>query len=112
MGGLGGLLEKLQQGGHGEVAKTWVDSGQNRPIQPGSLGSALGPSIIKALSEKTGLSEQEVTAQLSQLVPGFVDKLTPQGRLLHTKNLPGSAAEFPRAPASALGPCRFLAVAQ
>ena len=81
MGGLGGLLEKLQQGGHGEVAKTWVDSGQNRPIQPGSLGSALGPSIIKALSEKTGLSEQEVTAQLSQLVPGFVDKLTPQGRL-------------------------------
>jgi uncharacterized protein YidB (DUF937 family) len=81
LGGLGGLLEKLQQGGHGEVAKTWVDSGQNQPIQPGSLGSALGPSIIKALSEKTGLSEQEVTAQLSQLVPGFVDKLTPQGRL-------------------------------
>jgi uncharacterized protein YidB (DUF937 family) len=33
------------------------------------------------LSEKTGLSEQEVTVQLSQLVPGFVDKLTPQGRL-------------------------------
>jgi uncharacterized protein YidB (DUF937 family) len=27
------------------------------------------------------LSEQEVTAQLSQHLPGFVDKLTPQGRL-------------------------------
>ena len=33
LGGLGGLLEKLQQGGHGEVAKTWVDSGQNQPIR-------------------------------------------------------------------------------
>jgi uncharacterized membrane protein YeaQ/YmgE (transglycosylase-associated protein family) len=33
------------------------------------------------LSEKTGLSEQQVTAQLSQLLPGLVDKLTPQGRL-------------------------------
>ena len=81
LGGLGGLLEKLQQGGLGEVAKSWVGSGQNQPISPGPLGSALGPSIVKALAEKTGLSEQEVAAQLSQVLPGFVDKLTPQGRL-------------------------------
>ena len=81
LGGLGGLLEKLQQSGHGDVAKSWVDSGPNQPVPPGSLGSALGPSIIKALAEKTGLSEQEVSAQLSQVLPGFVDKLTPQGRL-------------------------------
>ena len=66
LGGLGGLLEKFQQSGHGDVAKSWVGSGQNQPISPGSLGSALGPSIIKALAEKTGLSEQELTAQLSQ----------------------------------------------
>ena len=63
------------------MAKSWVGSGQNQPISPGPLGSALGPSIIKALAQKTGLSEQEVTAQLSQSLPGFVDKLTPQGRL-------------------------------
>ncbi len=81
LGGLGGLLEKLQQSGQGEVAKSWVGNGPNPPISPGSLGSALGPSIIKALAEKTGLSEQEVTAQLSQALPGLVDKLTPQGRL-------------------------------
>ena len=65
----------------GDVAKSWVDSGQNQPISPGPLASALGPSIIKALAKKTGLSEQEVAAQLSQALPGFVDKLTPQGRL-------------------------------
>src|SRR5262249_10594113 len=72
LGGLGGLLETLQQRGHGEVTKSWVGSGQNQPISPGSLGSALGPSIIKALAEKTGLSEQEVTTHLSQLLPGLV----------------------------------------
>jgi uncharacterized protein YidB (DUF937 family) len=81
LGGLGGLLEKLQQGNLGDVAKSWVGNGQNQPISPGSLGSVLGPSIVKTLAEKTGLSEQEVTAQLSQVLPGFVDKLTPQGRL-------------------------------
>jgi uncharacterized protein YidB (DUF937 family) len=80
-GGLGGLLEKLQQSGQGEVAKSWVGSGPNPPISPSALGSALGPSIVKTLAEKAGMSEQEVTAQLSQILPGFVDKLTPQGRL-------------------------------
>jgi uncharacterized protein YidB (DUF937 family) len=81
LGGLGGLLEKLKQSGHGDVTKSWVDQGENKPIAPGSLGPALGPSVIKTLAEKTGMSEQEVTAQLSQILPGFVDKLTPQGRL-------------------------------
>jgi uncharacterized protein YidB (DUF937 family) len=81
LGGLGGLLEKLQQSGQGDVAKSWVGNGPNPTISPGSLGSALGPSVIKTLAEKTGLSEQEVTAQLSQFLPGFVDNLTPQGRL-------------------------------
>jgi uncharacterized protein YidB (DUF937 family) len=30
LGGLGGLLEKLQQSGHDDVAKSWVGSGQNQ----------------------------------------------------------------------------------
>lgn len=81
LGGLGGLLEKLQQSGHGDVVKSWVDTGQNQPVPPSSLGSALGPTLIKTLAEKTGMSEQEVTTQLAQALPGFVDKLTPQGRL-------------------------------
>ena len=62
------------------MAKSWVDTGQNQPVPPSSLGSALGPTLIKTLAEKTGLSEQEVTTQLAQALPGFVDKLTPQGR--------------------------------
>jgi uncharacterized protein YidB (DUF937 family) len=81
LAGLGGLLEKLQQGGHGEAAKSWVGNGQNQAITPASLGSILGPSVIKGVAAKLGKSEEEVTAQLSQLLPGLVDKLTPQGRL-------------------------------
>ena len=33
------------------------------------------------LAQKSGLSEEEITKQLSQVLPGLVDKLTPQGRL-------------------------------
>jgi uncharacterized protein YidB (DUF937 family) len=81
LGGLGGLLNKLQQGGLGNETKSWVGSGQNQPVSPGQLGSALGPNIIKTLAQQSGLSEDELTKQLSQVLPGFVDKLTPGGRL-------------------------------
>lgn len=79
--GLGGLLTRFQQAGHGDVINSWIGPGQNQPIAPNQLGSALGSDVIKALSQRTGLSEQELTDQLSQLLPGVVDKLTPKGRL-------------------------------
>ena len=81
LGGLGGLLNKLQQGGLGNETKSWVGSGQNQPVSPGQLGSALGPNVIKTLAQKSGISEDELTKQLSQVLPGIVDKLTPNGRL-------------------------------
>ena len=81
LGGLGGLLDKLQKGGLGSAANSWVGTGQNQPVPPGQLGSALGPDIIKTLAQRSGLSEEDITKQLSQVLPGVVDKLTPQGRL-------------------------------
>jgi uncharacterized protein YidB (DUF937 family) len=81
LGGLGGLLDKLQKGGLGEVANSWVSPDQNRPVSPGQLGSALGPDIVKTLAQRSGLSEEEITKKLSEVLPGVVDKLTPRGRL-------------------------------
>src|SRR5215472_17039275 len=81
IGGLGGLVTKLQQGGLGDVVNSWVGSGQNQPVSPGQLGSALGTGVIKTLSQMTGISEDELTKQLSQVLPGVVNGLTPNGRL-------------------------------
>jgi uncharacterized protein YidB (DUF937 family) len=81
LGGLGGLLDKLQKGGLANAANSWVGPSQNHPVAPAQLGSALGPDIIKALAARTGLSEDELTKQLSQVLPGVVDKLTPAGRI-------------------------------
>jgi uncharacterized protein YidB (DUF937 family) len=81
LGGLGGLLNKLQQGGLGDQTKSWVGTGQNQPVSPGQLGQALGPNIIKTLSQMTGISEDELTKQLSQGIPVIVNTLTPNGRL-------------------------------
>ena len=81
VGGIGGLLEKLQNAGHGETAKSWVGPGQNQSISPGQLGSALGQKTISDVARQAGVSEQELLSQLSQNLPQFVDKLTPNGRV-------------------------------
>jgi uncharacterized protein YidB (DUF937 family) len=80
-GGLGGLLNQFQQSGLGDVMKSWIGTRPNQSTSPNQMGSALGPKIIQVLAQKTGMSEQELTAQLSQILPGVVDKLTPNGRL-------------------------------
>ena len=81
LGGLGGLLNKLEQGGLGDQTKSWVGTGQNQPVSPGQLGQALGPNIIKTLSQMTGVSEDQLTKQLSQGIPVIVNWMTPNGRL-------------------------------
>ena len=81
LGGLGGLVNKLQRGGLGDVVNSWVGSGQNQPVSPSQLGQALGPNIIKTLSQMTGVSEDQLTKQLSQGIPVIINTLTPNGRL-------------------------------
>jgi uncharacterized protein YidB (DUF937 family) len=88
LGGLGGLLDKLQKGGLADIANSWVGSGPNQPVPSGQLGTALGPDIIKTLAQRTGLPEEELTKQLAQVLPGIVDKLTPAGRLPTLAELP------------------------
>ena len=81
LGGLGGLVDKLQKGGLGNLVNSWIGPGQNQSVSPNQLGPALGPDIIKTLAQRSGLSEEELIRQLSQVLPGLVDKLTPNGRL-------------------------------
>ena len=81
LGGLGGLLKKLEQGGLGDQSKSWVGTGQNQPVSPSQLGSALGPNIMKTVSQMTGIPEDQLTKQLSQGIPVIINMVTPNGRL-------------------------------
>jgi uncharacterized protein YidB (DUF937 family) len=80
-GGLNDLVQKFQTAGHGDVVNSWVGPGANAPIQPAQVGSALGQQTISDLARQSGLSEQQLLAQLAQALPGLVDKLSPNGRL-------------------------------
>jgi uncharacterized protein YidB (DUF937 family) len=79
--GLGGLLEKLQNAGHGETVKSWLGPGQNQPIEPGQLHSALGQKTVSEAAQQAGMPEKDFLSQLAQHLPEFVDKLTPNGKI-------------------------------
>ena len=49
----------------------------------------------RGLSQRSGLSEEELTKQLSQVLPGVVDKLTPAGRMPNLAEL-SRASEMSR----------------
>lgn len=79
--GLGALIEQFTRAGHGGTIDSWIGQGQNRPIAPHDLGAALGPETVGQLSRQTGMGSSDLLSQLSQLLPGVVDQLTPHGRL-------------------------------
>jgi uncharacterized protein YidB (DUF937 family) len=80
-GGLGDLIEHITGNGQGEAAKSWVQNGPNRELNANALESALGPEAITQLTNRTGLSRDDLLARLKTVLPAAVDQLTPEGRL-------------------------------
>lgn len=79
-GGLGGLVAKFQQAGLGDVIGSWVGSGQNQAISGEQLSNVLGSDALAGLAGKLGVSPADAAGQLSSILPGLIDQLTPQGQ--------------------------------
>jgi uncharacterized protein YidB (DUF937 family) len=78
-GGLAGLVDKFQQAGLGDVVGSWIGNGQNQSVSGDQLTSVLGEGTMAGLAEKLGMSPGEAAGQLSNVLPGLIDKLTPGG---------------------------------
>jgi uncharacterized protein YidB (DUF937 family) len=81
VGGLIGLVEKFKQGGLGDIASSWVGTGQNLPVSPDQLGGVLGNDTVSSMASQLGINQGDLLGQLSQMLPQVVDKLTPNGQL-------------------------------
>jgi len=80
LGGLQGLIGKFQQGGLGDVVSSWIGKGENLPISAEQLTSVLGNDTLSGLASQFGLNTNDLAGQLSSVLPGIVDKLTPDGQ--------------------------------
>jgi len=79
--GVGELVERFKQRGHGPAVDSWVVKGPNTEIDETQLEKALGSELIDGLVQQTGLSRDTLLSRLALVLPETIDKLTPEGRL-------------------------------
>jgi uncharacterized protein YidB (DUF937 family) len=80
-GGLAGLLQTFQQKGLGDIISSWISTGGNLPVSADQLLHVIGEGRIQEIAEKAGISTQDAASQLSALLPGLIDNLTPDGKI-------------------------------
>ena len=80
-GGLEGLLQSFQQGGLGEIVNSWVSTGQNLPISAEQIQSVLGDSSLSGLAAQLGVSPEQASGSLADMLPQLIDQMTPNGQM-------------------------------
>jgi uncharacterized protein YidB (DUF937 family) len=80
-GGLEGIIKSFQQGGLGEIVNSWVSTGQNLPISAEQIQSVLGGSSLSGLAAQLGVSPEQASGSLADLLPQLIDQMTPNGQM-------------------------------
>lgn len=81
LGGLAGLAEKFKQGGMGDLVNSWIGTGENLPISSEQISQVLGSDMVRNIASQLGIDPDQASQQLSTMLPGLIDKLTPNGAL-------------------------------
>jgi uncharacterized protein YidB (DUF937 family) len=80
-GGLAGLVTTFQKNGLGDVVSSWISTGKNLPISADQIQRVFGNQQVSQIAQKVGIEPEKVTATLASVLPGLVDKLTPNGKV-------------------------------
>jgi len=89
-GGIQGLVSTFEEKGLGGVVASWIGTGQNLAISGEQLEAVIGNTPLQGLAEKFGLSSQDVSSHLAQLLPQVIDQLSPSGTLPEGNQLEGA----------------------
>lgn len=79
---VGGIAEKLKEGGLGDQVSSWLGDGDNAPVSGEELTNALGSDKIGEMASKLGVDSGAAADTLSQALPSLMDKMSSGGSLL------------------------------
>ena len=86
-GGVQGLVQQFHDKGMGGLVSQWVSTGPNPPITSDQVHQVLGSDQVKALAAKAGINPDTAGDAIAQILPGLVDKLTPNGSVPDHSNV-------------------------
>lgn len=81
LGGLQGIVSKLEAAGLGDQVKSWLGNGENLPISADQLRAALGNEQVQQVARQLGLPVDAALNMLAKHVPDAIDKASPDGAL-------------------------------
>ena len=61
-GGFGGFIERFRNAGLGNLAESWITTGDNTPISNEQLESALGAETLNAVADQSGVETEAATS--------------------------------------------------
>ncbi len=79
VGGIDGLIAKFNAAGLGDKISSWISTGPNPPATAADMKAALG-SHLDEIAQATGQDAHGAASGLAALLPGLIDKLTPDGK--------------------------------
>ena len=79
---LGGIADKLKQGGLGDQVDSWMGDGENLPVSADQVKQAVGEDKLSEMAGKLGVDSDGAADKLSQLLPSVMDKASSGGNLL------------------------------
>ena len=78
-GGIGGLMQKFNGHGLGDLVKGWVSTGPNPPATAQHIEQVFGADQLQQIASQTGIDPSQISGHIAQILPQLVDKLTPHG---------------------------------
>lgn len=80
---LGAIVGKMTgDSGLSNVVQSWLGDGDNEGIDASQISQLLDGDKLSAFSEKLGVSADEASSKLSEILPNIIDKSSAGGNLL------------------------------
>jgi uncharacterized protein YidB (DUF937 family) len=80
-------VQSFHSNGLGGLVNSWISTGENQSVSPAQIQQVLGSGPVQALAQKLGLSPEQASSTLSQLLPTVMDRLSPNGAVPDHSNL-------------------------
>jgi uncharacterized protein YidB (DUF937 family) len=81
LGGLAGMLGGMRSRGLGGQVDSWVSPNENQPVSAQDLEQQFDPRELDEAAQQAGTDRASLLEELRQVLPQFVDRMTPQGTM-------------------------------
>lgn len=75
------LKQKFESSGLGNKIQSWIGTGENTPATADDIKKTIDPEQLRAAADKAGVDVDTAAQSMAEVLPGVVDKMTPEGRV-------------------------------